>query len=106
MPRSKGLNPGTLGSIRWPPPAMAADAKGRLVERELRGASVEAYAAFEQQVAELVGEGADSGEVLLPPYYPADRILLEDWALYLDSVRVTDNHVGRVLKRLETEGLL
>ena len=73
---------------------------------KLRGASVEAYAAFEQQVAELVGEGADSGEVLLPPYYPADRILLEDWALYLDSVRVTDNHVGRVLKRLETESLL
>ena len=73
---------------------------------KLRGASAEAYAAFEQQVAELVGEGADSGEVLLPPYYPADRILLEDWALYLESVRVTDYHIGRVLQRLETEGLL
>jgi arylsulfatase A-like enzyme len=53
-----------------------------------------------------VGEATDYGDVLLPPYYPADRILLQDWALYLDSVRVTDYHVGRVLERLEKEGLL
>jgi arylsulfatase A-like enzyme len=33
-------------------------------------------------------------------------VLLEDWALYLDSARMTDLHVGRVIARLETEGLL
>ena len=73
---------------------------------KLRGASTKAYAAFEQQVNSVVGEATDFGDVLLPPYYPADRILLQDWALYLDSVRVTDCHVGRVLQRLEKEGLL
>ena len=73
---------------------------------KLRGASAEAYAAFEQQVNNAVGEATDFGDVLLPPYYPTDRILLQDWALYLDSVRVTDFHVGRVLQRLEKDGLL
>ena len=73
---------------------------------KLRGASARGYAAFEQQVKNQVGGVTDSGDVLLPPYYPADHILLKDWALYLDSVRVTDHHVGRVLERLEREGLL
>jgi arylsulfatase A-like enzyme len=33
-------------------------------------------------------------------------VLLEDWAAYLDAVRFTDQHVGKVLDRLEAEGLL
>ncbi len=73
---------------------------------KLRGASEEAYAAFKRQAYSLLGSVTDPGDVVLPPYYPADQILLEDWALYLDSVRITDFHVGRVLERLETEGLL
>ena len=32
--------------------------------------------------------------------------MLLDWSTYLDSVRLTDLHVGRVLERLEQEGLL
>jgi arylsulfatase A-like enzyme len=43
--------------------------------------------------------------VKLPPYYPAHPVLLQDWADYLSSVIVTDNEVGRVLARLEAEGL-
>ena len=73
---------------------------------KLRGASEEAYAAFRRQAYSLLGSVTDPGDVVLPPYYPTDQIFLEDWALYLDSVRVTDFHVGRVLKRLQTEGLL
>ena len=42
----------------------------------------------------------------LPPYYPRDPVLLEDWALYLDSVRLTDLHVSRVIARLEKEDQL
>ena len=71
-----------------------------------RGASAEGYAIFRKQAHNLLGNVTDPGDVVLPPYYPADQVLLEDWALYLDSVRVTDFHVGRVLQRLETEGLL
>jgi arylsulfatase A-like enzyme len=73
---------------------------------KLRGASEEAYDAFSRQAYSLLGNVTDPDDVVLPPYYPVDQILLEDWALYLDSVRVTDFHVGRVLERLETEGLL
>ncbi len=42
----------------------------------------------------------------LPPYYPRDPVLLDDWALYLDAARLTDKHVGEVITRLEDEGLL
>jgi len=42
----------------------------------------------------------------LPPYYPNDSVLLRDWATYLDTVRITDWHVGQVIERLEKEGIL
>ncbi len=42
----------------------------------------------------------------LPPYYPRDPLILEDWARYLDAVRYTDKQVGEVLGRLEKEGIL
>lgn len=44
--------------------------------------------------------------VTLPPYYPRDPVILEDWAAYLDTVRQTDRQVGDVLARLKTEGIL
>lgn len=44
--------------------------------------------------------------VTLPPYYPRDPVLLADWAAYLDAVRYTDQQVGAVIERLETEGIL
>lgn len=45
-------------------------------------------------------------DVTLPPYYPRDPVLLDDWAAYLDAVRYTDRQVGGVLQRLESEGIL
>jgi arylsulfatase A-like enzyme len=45
-------------------------------------------------------------DVKLPPYYPRDPVLLDDWAQYLDACRYTDKLVGDVLKRLEAEGIL
>lgn len=44
--------------------------------------------------------------VELPPYYPNDSVLLRDWATYLDTVRITDWHVGQVVERLKKEGIL
>ena len=32
--------------------------------------------------------------------------MLQDWAAYLDTVRITDWHVGQVMKRLKKEGIL
>lgn len=53
-----------------------------------------------------LGNPTRPGDVTLPPYYPRDAVLLEDWARYLDACRYTDKQVGDVVKRLETEGLL
>jgi arylsulfatase A-like enzyme len=52
------------------------------------------------------GAATDPEKVTLPPYYPRDPVLLRDWAAYLDSVRLTDKHVGDVIARLEKEGIL
>jgi arylsulfatase A-like enzyme len=62
--------------------------------------------AFRKHVIEELGSATDPEKVTLPPYYPRDPVLLEDWALYLDSVRLTDLHVGRVIARLEKENQL
>ena len=45
-------------------------------------------------------------DVSLPPYYPRDPLLLEDWAQYLDCIRLCDKQVGEILHRLENEGIL
>lgn len=72
---------------------------------KLRGASDASYEKFEQQVTETLGPTTDPESVRLPPYYPDDSIMRRDWATYLDSVRITDWHVGKVLARLKDEGL-
>jgi arylsulfatase A-like enzyme len=61
---------------------------------------------FRERVVRELGAGTDPAKVTLPPYYPRDPVLLQDWADYLDAVRLTDAHVGRVLARLEKEGQL
>jgi len=73
---------------------------------KLRGASIAGYEKFDKQVMELFGNSTDPQSVKLPPHYPRDNVLLKDWSTYLDSVRVTDYHVGLVIERLRKEGVL
>ena len=73
---------------------------------KLRGASEAHYKRFDSQVKKLFGKTLDPSAVKLPPYYPRDPVLLKDWSTYLDSVRVTDHHVGLVMNRLKKEGIL
>jgi len=73
---------------------------------KLREGSPDAREAFRRRVIAELGSATDPRQVTLPPYYPSDPVLQDDWALYLDSVRLTDLHVGRVLDRLKREGLL
>ncbi|MCO6455407.1 MAG: sulfatase [Pirellulaceae bacterium] len=78
----------------------------QLAGGKLRGGTdASATRLLERAQAEL-GGATDPEQVTLPPYYPRDPVLLRDWAAYLDSVRFTDQHVGRVLARLEREGIL
>ncbi len=73
---------------------------------KLREGTTEARSKFRERVIAELGSATDPSTVTLPPYYPRDSVLLDDWALYLDAVRMTDRHVGMVLKRLEEESLL
>ncbi len=73
---------------------------------KLREGEPESRARFHKRVMEELGSAVESSTVTLPPYYPRDRVLLEDWAAYLDAVRMTDKHVGEVIARLEREGIL
>ena len=72
---------------------------------KLREGSPQSNSAFLRRVTKELGSPVDPVTVKLPPYYPRDPVLLEDWARYLDSVRLTDNHVGQVIARLKAEGL-
>ena len=47
----------------------------------------------------------DPAQVELPPYYPDHPAVRLDWALYLDAAQNLDVKIGRVLQRLEEEGL-
>ncbi len=48
---------------------------------------------------------ADPEKVTLPPYYPDHPVTRREWARYLDSVSGIDRRLGRVLARLEADGL-
>ncbi|MDF1824988.1 MAG: sulfatase [Verrucomicrobiales bacterium] len=73
---------------------------------KLRGASEASNAKFQERVKAELGSATSPALVTLPPHYPDDPVFLNDWAAYLDSVRMTDYHVGKVLERLEEEDLL
>ncbi len=73
---------------------------------KLREGAPAAREAFEKRVVSELGNATEAESVTLPPYYPRDPVLLADWAAYLDAVRLTDKHVGEVVARLESEGLL
>jgi arylsulfatase A-like enzyme len=47
----------------------------------------------------------DPADVTLPPYYPDDPLIREDWARYLNSVKHADDEVGIIMSRLKAEGL-
>ncbi|MFL3657793.1 MAG: sulfatase-like hydrolase/transferase [Opitutales bacterium] len=73
---------------------------------KIRGASEAHYEAIEKRMLAEFGSATEPQSVELPPYYPRDSVMLRDWSTYLDSVKITDRHVGRVIARLTKEGLL
>jgi arylsulfatase A-like enzyme len=73
---------------------------------KLREGAPPAREAFRKRVIDELGSAVDPLQIELPPYYPPDPVLLDDWAQYLDAVRLTDKHVGDVIARLQSEGIL
>ncbi len=52
-----------------------------------------------------IEEPTDPDSVTAPRYYPDDEVSRRDWAGYLDAVRMLDEKVGRVLDRIDEDGL-
>ncbi len=73
---------------------------------KLRGGTDQSAKKLLDRARTELGSATDPNRVTLPPYYPRDEVLLRDWAAYLDAVRFTDEHVGKVITRLNREGLL
>lgn len=73
---------------------------------KLRGGNEQQAIKLSERAAAEFGQAVKPEDVTLPPYYPRDPVLLQDWAAYLDTVRLTDQHVGNVIARLHSEGIL
>jgi len=58
-----------------------------------------------RRLSEQLSNPVDPARVKLPPYYPDHPIARQDWATYLDSIQVMDGYIGKILKRLDDEGL-
>lgn len=73
---------------------------------KLRGKDAAGWEKIAAAAEKKLGARTSNRVVKLPPYYPAHPDLVQDWAAYLDSVRMTDLMVGEVIDRLEKEGVL
>jgi arylsulfatase A-like enzyme len=69
-----------------------------------RGGTSASARKFSSRMEATLGSTTSAAAVTLPPYYPREEVLLDDWAAYLDTVRLTDTYVGEILARLEAEG--
>jgi N-sulfoglucosamine sulfohydrolase len=47
----------------------------------------------------------DPAKVELPPFFPDHPTAREDWATYLNSIQMMDQYVGKIMQRLDNEGL-
>ena len=61
---------------------------------------------WQNRVKKELGSNTKPADVVLPPYYPREPVILQDWADYLDCCRYTDKEVGDVIARMEKEKLL
>ena len=61
---------------------------------------------FSSKFSEKVKYPIDRSKIQLPPYYPDDPIVIEEWARYLESLQMTDREVAGIFSRLEKDGEL
>ncbi len=58
-----------------------------------------------QKVTEAQTAPIDRNAVQLPPYFPDHPTVREDWSRYLESIQSIDAKFGRLMDRLESEGI-
>ena len=75
---------------------------------QLRGGKLRNVPSWYEEVVEGLDPEIliDKEDVTLPPYYPDVEAFRHDWAVYLNAVQYTDVMVGRVMDKLEQDGLM
>lgn len=61
---------------------------------------------FSHKFKEKVKFPIDRSKISLPPYYPNDPVVIEQWGRYLESLQITDREVGDIIQRLKDDGEL
>ena len=89
--------------------AARAEGKPFFVQVQLNGGKNRGQVpgpAWPERVRKELGSVTDPASVRLPAWLPDDPVIRADWAQYLDTVRMTDHEVGRVVARLREAGEL
>lgn len=68
---------------------------------QLHGGKLRDGRGLSDAVKKALGTLTSPDVVKLPPYYPDDPGIRQDWANYLDAVRYTDLQVGEILKTVD-----
>ena len=58
-----------------------------------------------KKVSENAERPVDRSAVVFPPYFPDHPVVREDWARYLESIQNIDSSFGKIMQRLEAEGI-
>ena len=72
---------------------------------KLRGKDAGGWEKVAASAEKVFGNRTSLDAVTLPPYYPEHPDIVQDWAAYLDSVRLTDHMVGEVVAKLKADGV-
>jgi len=59
---------------------------------------------YSKKFKSRVKHPVDRKSLTLPPYYPDTPAIREDWAQHLDSIQITDERVGDIIKQLKEDG--
>lgn len=61
---------------------------------------------FSDSFKDNVKTPVDRSKIELPPYLPNHPVIVEEYANHLDAIQITDEKVGKIIKKLKDNGLL
>ncbi len=93
-------------NFEWDPDIYGGTEGPSFTQIQLHGGKLRDGRGLSEAVKKALGTLTPPDAVKLPPYYPDDPVIREDWARYLDAVRYTDLQVGEILKSIDASKTL
>jgi arylsulfatase A-like enzyme len=88
-------------NFEWDPAMYGGQGGPAFTQVQLHGGKLRDGRGLSDAVKKALGTSTSPAAVKLPPYYPDDPAIRQDWANYLDTVRYTDLQVGEILKTVD-----